>query len=257
MKHAFANALPLRLTGAMLLMAAVGVAMPAATAETTFTEQEKQAIETLVREVIRDNPELIMQSVREHQERAANEQQRQAELALVDSRAELEQDPATPVVGNLDGDVTVVEFFDYNCGYCKQVFPAVRDLVESDGNIRYVLKELPILGPSSVTATRASLAVWNHYPEKYFDFHGALILSRGALSDARILKIAEDMGLDRRVIEQGMADETVDQAIEDTRQLAARLNLRGTPAFVIGDRLIPGAVDADALRELISEARSG
>jgi len=218
---------------------------------------DRAAIEAIIRAYIKDNPEEIVESVRAHQERQAAAAQAKAEEALASSRGELERDPGTPVAGNPDGDVTLVEFFDYQCGYCKKVFPAIRQLIESDGNLRYVLKEFPILGPDSLTASRAALAVWHLEPERYFAFHSALMEARGSLDEVRVLDIAEDLGLDARAIKAKMQSREVNDAVEGIHTLAETLQIRGTPAFVINGQLIPGAVGLDALKELIAAARQG
>ncbi|NQU59375.1 MAG: DsbA family protein, partial [Rhodospirillales bacterium] len=145
----------------------------------------------------------------------------------------------------------------YRCGYCKKVFPTVQALLKEDGNIRYVLKEFPILGPVSVIASQAALAVWNNTPEKYMAFHTALMTARGQLSEERILSLAEDLDIDTAAIRKGMNDAVVSDELNKNMKLAQSLGIEGTPAFVIGQELAPGAIGMDELKRLISVARKG
>ncbi len=159
------------------------------------------------------------------------------------------------MAGNAEGDITIVEFFDYRCGYCKRVFPAIQELIETDGNIRYVFKEFPILGPDSMVAARAAQAVWFIDPDRYLDFHAALMGARGGLSEDRVLDIAAKAGLDRDAVKKGMDDPRVAEALADNLGLGRVLGVNGTPAFVIGGELVPGAIDLDAMKERVAEAR--
>ncbi len=240
-----------------LLLSATPALAPAhaADGEPPFSEPKRQEIESIIRDYITNHPQVILDAVRQHQTNAAVESKVRVQTALISARDELENDPSSPTVGNKNGDVTIVEFFDYQCGYCKSVFPDVRDLIETDGNIRYVLKEFPVLGPPSTIAARASLAVWAEYPERYFDYHAALMSVRGTLSEERVLKVAEDLGMNPNQLRSTMFEPKIDNKILSVRDLATRLELRGTPAFVIGDEVIPGAVSPDALKDLIDRAR--
>lgn len=230
-------------------------------AETTTADADsatnKSAMETIVHDYIMNNPEVILQSLREYQAKAQEEQQQKAQQALEESESELESDPQTPVAGNPDGDVTVVEFFDYNCGYCKRVFPSIQTMIENDGKVRYVFKEYPILSESSMTAARAALAAWNLDQDKYFDFHALLMNTRGALNEDRILDLAEKAGLDRGEIETAMANPEITAEIRQNLELGQRIGVTGTPAFVVDGKLIPGAVSLETLQEAVATAREG
>lgn len=245
-----------RLAAAAFIAALPAFAAPPAVAADALTPAQQDAVRELVHQYLLDNPEVLIEALQAYQARADAESQKRQQAALDSSQAELEGDPSSPVVG-ADGDVTIVEFMDYRCGYCKQVFPALSALLKSDGNIRYVVKEFPILGPDSVIASRAALAVWRLTPERYFDYHSALMTSRGAFDEKRVLDIATDVGLDAKAIAAEMKNPEIKATIAKNEDLARALGIRGTPAFVIGGQLIPGAVDAATLAHLVAVARKG
>ena len=170
-------------------------------------------------------------------------------------RDELLHDPDSPVGGNRDGDVTVVEFFDYRCGYCIAMAPRLETLLEADRALRFVYKEWPILGPMSEFAARAALAARRQ--DRYEDFHAALMRLRGRLTEATVLDAARRLGLDPERLRADMRAPEIDRALDDNRALAAELGITGTPAFVIGDRLVPGAVPLGELKAVIAAARGG
>ncbi len=217
--------------------------------------EQKAAFEEMIRAYILDHPEVVVESLQRWQELQKAESDERAKAALAEHRDLLENNPAAPVAGNAKGDVTIVEFFDYRCGYCKRVFPAIQELIETDGNIRYVFKEFPILGPDSMVASKAAQAVWFIDPDRYLDFHAALMGARGALNEARILDLAEKVGLDRAEVKKGMDDPQVAETLAGNLGLGRALGVNGTPAFVIGGELVPGAIDLDAMKELVAEAR--
>jgi protein-disulfide isomerase len=188
-------------------------------------------------------------------------QRRQAEAAaarqhaaIVENRSELLDDSASPVGGNPDGDVTLVEFFDYRCAYCRRVVSSMRALLDEDRELRVVFKELPVLGPDSERAARAALA--SRRQGGYVPFHFALMAAED-LSPRGIRAAAEAVGLNADRLEVDMASPEVNAAIEANFALAEELGIEGTPAFVIGTKLVPGAVDRARLEQLIREARSG
>lgn len=234
-------------------LAACLVALPAAAEP--LTADQKDEVRSIVREYLMENPDVLVEALQAYQAKAEREQRERQQAALSDLKDKLESDPTSPVMGNPDGNVTVVEFMDYRCGYCKKVFPAMQELLREDGNIRYVIKEFPILGPDSVTASRAALAVWNAAPEKYTAFHTALMEARGGLTEAKVLAIADDVGVDPDAVRNGMKAPEVAGVIDENHQLATRLGVRGTPAFVIDGTLIPGAVGIEDLRDLVAAAR--
>lgn len=228
---------------------------PAAQAqeEPPLTAKQQEAVRKLVRDYIMSNPEIVAEAIealREKQRLAAEEE---AARALVERAKEIFEDPAAPLGGNLQGDVTLVEFFDYRCTYCKSVTDTVFDTLKADGNIKLVFKELPILGPESVVAARAALASVKQ--GKYEAYHRALMKMRGKVDEQSILKTAAEVGLDVEALKKDMADPEVEAALKRNLELARALDIGGTPAFVIGDRIIPGAVDQPTLKRLIEETR--
>ena len=221
-------------------------------AEPVFDAREKAAIRAIVEEMLRENPEILLEALRalrERQQRAEADARRQA---ILDHRARLERDPNSPVGGNPDGDVTIVEFFDYRCPYCKAVAGTVRRLVEEDGNIRLVYKEWPILGEVSRIAARAALA--SRAQGRYLEYHERLMAER-KLTEARIFEIAEEIGLDVARLRVDMDAPEVERHIRETAELADALGISGTPAFVIGDHLLPGLADQATFEALIRRAR--
>jgi len=246
----------IRLVSMGLAMMVFAVSAPAQSwASDAMAPEQKAAFEALIRQYIMDHPDVVVESLQRWQERQKAESEQKAKAALTEHRDLLENNPAAPVAGNVDGDVTIVEFFDYRCGYCKRVFPAIQELIETDGNIRYVFKEFPILGPDSTIASQAAQAVWFVAPDRYLDFHAALMGARGALSEDRVLDIAAKVGLDRDAVKKGMGDARVAETLASNLALGRDLGVNGTPAFVIGGQLIPGAIDLDTMKELVAEAR--
>ncbi len=244
---------------AMFVLAVAGPAItraadPSSAAQAMAPEQ-KAAFEALIREYILEHPEVVVESVQRWQERQKAESDQRAKAAVAENRDLLENNPNAPVAGNPKGDVTIVEFFDYRCGYCKRVFPAIQEMLKTDGDIRYVFKEFPILGPDSMIASQAAQAVWFIAPDRYLDFHSALMGARGELNENRVLDIAAKVGLDRDKVKAGMDDPRVAETLANNLALGRALGVNGTPAFVIGGQLVPGAIDLDTMKELVAEIR--
>ncbi|MEM8949206.1 MAG: DsbA family protein [Pseudomonadota bacterium] len=214
-----------------------------------------EQVEEIVRDYLMREPEIIYQALEELQRRQAAEQAERQKQMLSSRQDELVNDPATPVAGNPDGDVALVEFFDYRCGYCRRVLSSMQALMEEDDQLKVVFKELPVLGEDSVRAARAALASHMQDEGLYFDFHLAL-MSTNDLSAGGIRALAADVGLDPDQLEQDMESDEVSKAIDANYQLASALGIEGTPAFVIGENLVPGAVDKERLAALIDEART-
>ncbi len=222
-------------------------------AEPLSTEQ-KAAVKALVREVLRENPELVLEALQTLESKQQAEQAAQATKMIAARRDALERDPADPVLGNPQGDVTIVEFFDYRCPYCKQVTDTLMKVVQADGKVRLVLKEYPILGPPSVQAALAALAAQRQ--GKYAEMHLALMAHRGTLDEKTLEKLAVDLKLDLPRLKADMDRPELKQRLQAVLLQGREIGATGTPAFVIGDRLIPGAVDAEALKVAIADARA-
>ncbi len=236
---------------AFVLMAA---AIPVS-ANDDLSEAQRKQINQMIQTYIMENPRVILEAVQRMQAQEEEDKQNQARQNLVSYRDQLINDPKAPISGNPDGDVTIVEFFDYRCGYCKRVSPTVEKVVKEDGNVRVVYKEFPILGPESVVAARASLAIWRLAPEKYMEFHSGLMNTRGGVSMSMIASVAKKIGLDSDMLVKEMKSAEIDADLQNNYELAQSLGISGTPAFVIGNELVPGAIDGDALKALIKEAR--
>ncbi len=234
-----------------LLAAALIFLLPVGAVAQTLSDDD---IKALALEAIRENPQIIMEAIailegqRDEAQAAA-----QAEF-LIGQRSLLENDPNAPSVGNPEGDAVVVEFFDYNCPYCKRAAADVKALLAADSNVRVVYREWPILGEGSVFATRAALAA--RAQDKYDEMHEGLMEMRGRAEEASVLALARSVGLDVDQLVADMQSDAVNNHIATSEQLAQSLGFTGTPSFVIGDALVPGAVPLAELQGYIAEARS-
>ncbi len=219
----------------------------------TIDTDDRAAIETIVREYLLENPEIITEALdilQQREEMAELERQRAALVAQHDAIFNSQ----SPIMGNPDGDVTLVEFFDYQCGFCKRVLDDVFAVSQDDPGLRVVFKDLPILGPASAVAARASLAARNQ--GLYTEYHNALMAHRGQLSDQVIFDTAADVGLDVDQLRADMQAPEIREELNDNIRLAQQLGIRGTPAFIIGDEIIPGARSLQELEASIERARS-
>ena len=238
------------LTVGIALMAAVlARAEPAAAADLTVEQIEK-----IVREYLLREPKVVFDALQELQRQEAEATAARQKAAIAANQEKLLDDPLTPVGGNPDGDVTVVVFFDYRCTYCRRVVSSLRELLDEDDGLRVVFKDMPVLGPDSVRAARAALA--SRKQDGYVPFHFALMASDD-LSPAGIRATAKGVGLDPDRLEADMEAPEVSAVLEANYALAHELGIEGTPAFVIGDQLIPGAIEKARFEHLIDEARSG
>ncbi|SFR46426.1 DsbA family protein [Litoreibacter janthinus] len=216
-------------------------------------DMTRDQMQELVLETIRENPEIIMEALQTLQNREEQAKADQAQAMLIANRDALERDPNAPVMGNPDGDVTVVEFFDYNCGYCRRVFGDVEALMEEDSNVRVVMREWPILGEESVYAARAALA--SRAQGKYAEFHNALMENSGRANEASVMSIAGKLGMDLEQLKRDMDAPEVAAHIQTSMQLTQALGLNGTPAFIFGDQLVPGAIELEQMKELVAMTR--
>ena len=216
---------------------------------------ERNAVEKIIRDYLLKNPKIIIDAIETHRRNLAEEEQIAIRQIIKARRKELRHDPGSVVGGNLSGDVTLVEFFDYRCGVCKRVHPIVDELVKRDGKVRRVYKEWPILGAQSVFASRAAIASRNQGDDKYLDFHDRMMTAKQTLTSDAVLKIATSAGLDPVKLKRDMGSPEIDQIIQRNYQLAQSLKLNGTPSFLIGDTLLRGARDIDTMLNLVREAR--
>jgi protein-disulfide isomerase len=241
-----------------LLVAAflLGMVPPAPRAEEPppLTPEEVEQFRKVIRDYLLSHPEVIVEAINELEKRdlaAAADAQRQT---IAERHAELFEDSGAPIAGKPDGSVTIVEFFDYKCPYCKGVAPDLMKTIDADGDVRLVFKEFPILGPQSVHAAKAALAA--NRQGKYLEFHEALMGVKGDLDEATVFATAKSVGLDVERLKADMEAPEIAAAIDRNHALAAALRINGTPAFVVGDEVIPGAIPMDEMKKLIEAARS-
>lgn len=230
---------------------AVSAPRPAPAAE--FTPDQKKAIEDIVRDYLADHPEVVIEALQAAEDKLKHEAREKGALALAAHKKEVFDDPNSPVAGNPKGDVTLVEFFDYRCPYCKQVEPALEKLLTEDRQLKLVYKELPVLGPESDLAARVALAAKNQ--GRYDAFHRAMMALPGRIDEAAIYKVAASVGLDIERLKQDVKSPAVAAQLKANALLGSQLSIDGTPAFVVGDTIIPGALSIDALRQQIANAR--
>jgi protein-disulfide isomerase len=240
-----------------VLVAALAFAFaagPSAVAD-EFSPEQKTEIEKIIRDYLVRNPSVLMEALQDVEAKMKSEEEGRARSALAQRKGDVFDDPASPILGNPKGDVTLVEFFDYRCPYCKQVNPAIKQLLAEDKQLRIVMKELPILGKDSLYASRAALAA--QLQGKYAPFHDALMVLKGQLGEDTVLKTAQSVGLDVDKLKADMSRPEIEAQLRKNYDLAKSLEVHGTPAFVIGDTLIPGAVDVATLKQKIAQARKG
>ncbi len=228
------------------------VAGPAPAA--SLDDQQKNEIETLIREYLLAHPEILreMAATLETRERIAEEEARIN--SLTENAAIIFKSPTDPVAGNPKGDVTVIEFMDYNCSWCKKGMAEIAGIVEADKNVKVIFKEFPIFGAGSEFAARAAMAATKQ--GKYWELHQALFKNEGPVTQDVTLQLAADLGLDIAKLETDMKDEAITKALGETQALASSMKINGTPAFIVDDKVFPGYVPKDQLIAAIAAVRS-
>lgn len=220
-----------------------------------FTEAQRAEIVGILRDALRSDPSILREAL-EGLETAERREREGASRAAIAAHAEaLFRNPADPAIGNPAGAVTVVEFFDPRCGYCKRMLPVVEELLRRQRDVRWVMKDLPILGPTSVLASRALMAAQKQ--GKYAELHDAVLKLREEPTEPVLRREAERAGLDWARLKRDMEDPAIQRRIEANTQLAQALRVEGTPAMVVGGTIVPGAVDLATLERLVAEARPG
>ena len=237
---------------------AAGLALPANAMDLTeLTDAERAQFRAEVRAYLMDNPEVIMEAVALLQNREAEAQARADDNLVSDNAAAIFDDGYSWVGGNPDGDITLVEFLDYRCGYCKRAHGEVAKLLETDGNIRLIVKELPILGDQSVLASRFAIATKQIAgDDSYKAVNDALMAYNGDVTLPALRRLASTFGLDMDAIEARMDSDEVTMEIAQTRALAQQLSISGTPTFVMHDELLRGYLPFDQMMALVDEKRS-
>jgi protein-disulfide isomerase len=248
----------LRFPAAAALAAALAVSQPAQAQ--SFGPQQRGEIERIVKDYLLGNPELLQEVMTELEKRQALAEAEKHRAAVQQHGAAIFNSPRQVTLGNPQGDVTVVEFFDYNCGYCKRALTDMLELMKGDAKVRFVLKEFPVLGDSSVQAAQVAAAVRMQDKtagKKYLEFHQKLLATRGQIDKARALAVAREVGLDVARIEKDIAGDEVRATLEESFKLAEALGLNGTPSYVVGNEVVIGAVGLAALKEKVNAARCG
>jgi protein-disulfide isomerase len=250
--------IPLRLLLPALFAVALCATPPAASAE-NFSGGQRGEIETIIRNYLIAHPEVLEEAMAELNKRQAAAEAEKHEESVAQNSDTIFNSPRGVVLGNKDGDVTFVEFFDYNCGYCKRAMTDMLDLMKSDSKLKVVLKEFPVLSQGSVEAAQVAVAVRMQDPggKKYLDFHQRLLGGRGPADKARAIAAAKEAGLDVARIEKDLASPEVRATIEENFKLAESMGMNGTPSYVIGKQVVIGAVGLEGLREKIGVARCG
>lgn len=227
--------------------------------QTPLSDDERSAFRSEVRSYLLENPEVLMEAIAVLEERRAAEANASDETLLQVNADEIFNDPASWVGGNPDGDITIVEFMDYRCGYCKKAFEEVSQLITTDGNIRFIVKEFPILGEQSDLASRFAVAVLQvEGAETYSKAHDALMTMRGDVTTEVLTKMAQDFGFrDTAAVMARMTSEEVDAVIEANHALGSRLQINGTPTFIVQGTMLRGYVPLDGMRQVVAAERKG
>jgi protein-disulfide isomerase len=247
-----------RLLAPALLALALCGAPPAASAQ-SFSDTQRGDIEKIIRSYLVSHPEVLEEAINELNKRQAAAEEQKHEASVTENASKIFNSPRGVVLGNRDGDVTFVEFFDYNCGYCKRAMADMLDLMKTDPKLKVVLKEFPVLSPGSVEAAQVAVAVRMQDPggKKYLDFHQRLLGGRGPADKARALAAARDAGLDMTRLEKDLASAEVKPTIDENFKLAEAMGMNGTPSYVIGKQVVVGAIGLEGLKEKIGLARCG
>ena len=245
------RAIPAVCAALMLFVAAPARAEPA-------VDEKRSEFERMIKEYLDNHPEAIQQALDLLASRQAAAKAEQQKAAIKTNGRELFSSPRQVTLGNRTGDVTLVEFFDYNCGYCKRALVDLLELMKSDPKLKVVLKEYPILGPDSVEAARVAVAVrmQDAGGARYLAFHRKLLENRGHNDKARALAAAREAGLDMARLERDMASDEVTKSLDESTQLGKALAINGTPGYVVGERVIIGARGEQVLKESVAEARN-
>lgn len=217
---------------------------------------QKKEVKKIISEYLMENPNVILNALEKLRKQEQVQQKTKNNKLISKVEKNFIRKFSSPIYGNPRGNVEIVEFFDYRCGYCKQAFRTIERLLKEDKNIRFSFVELPILSRESELAARAALTIWKNQKEKYFDFHSALMKNRLPLSFEQILIIAQQIGINKNVIVSNIRSQGITDLLQQNHKLAARLKIRGTPAFIIGDQLIPGAISLDRIKHIVAEVRS-
>ena len=241
----------------------IGVALAAAALSPAAAQRidstQRGEIEKIVREYLLAHPEVLQEAMMELEKRQTAMEAQRHQAAVKDNAKELFSSSRQVVLGNPQGNVTMVEFFDYNCGYCKRAMDDMMSLLKNDRNLKVVLKEFPVLGPGSTEAAKVAVAVrmQDKTGKKYLEFHQKLLTGRGQADRARALAVAKEVGLDMARLEKDLKSDEIDATLAESMKLAEALGLNGTPSYVVGPDVVVGAVGLKTLKERVNSARCG
>src|ERR1700726_2589105 len=236
---------------AILIATALSLALPAAAPAQaqSFSADQREEIGKIIKDYLLTHPEVMQDVMAELEKRQQSADAEKHRAAVVENKAILFSSPHQVVLGNPQGNVTMVEFFDYNCGFCKRAMTDMLDLIKNDNNLKFVLKEFPVLGEGSAEAARVAVAarMQDASGKKYIEFHQKLLGSRGAADKMRALAVAKEVGFDMARIEKDMGGPEVRAQLDESFKLAEALGLNGTPSYVVGSEVVIGAVGLSAL----------
>lgn len=242
----------------LLLSACIATMSFAAVAPAAYAldDAQKKEFGAFIREYLLSHPEVIEEAKAALEKKQAEEQASAANQAVSRNKDAIFNSADDVVLGNPKGDVTVVEFFDYNCGYCKQALPDMHAMLKADPNLRFVLKEFPILGPDSLAAHRVADAFRRINKDKYAEFHDELLSTHGRADEARAIEVAGKLGVDEAQIRKMMKDKPADASIKESYRIAQELGIGGTPSYVVGNEPVFGAIGAEELSAKVASVRS-
>lgn len=222
----------------------------------SYFMEDKSEIEKVVSEYIQNHPKEILESLQKMQEREYDEMAKKAQAAIKEKKEELtgSKSEIAPFAGNMNGEPVIVTFLDYRCGYCKTVNNVLKEIIKKDPQVKVMFKELPVLGPQSQEIAQMALAVYLNNPSKYIDFHNQ-VMDLKKVDAASLDEILIKNGLDVSKVKDLMKDPRVEKELKENMELAKQLGIRGTPAFIVGETLIPGAVDLETMQEIIKDYR--
>lgn len=239
----------------LVLAAAIALMAIPATANAELKPDQKKEIEALVKEYILNNGEVVIESVNKFQAKQEDESNKQSDAIAKDLIAKLKTDKTIPSIGNQDGDVVIVEFFDYNCGWCKKAFEEVQAMLNDDKNVRIIFYDIPILGPTSTLASRWALAA--HEQGKYWEFHKGVMTHEGAVDEATLEKIAKAAGADVAKIKKDVDSAKITETLSSHVAVAKSLGIQGTPGFMINETIFRGYIPYDTMKNAVADARKG
>ena len=238
-----------------LLPAVLAICFFAAPAFAEMAAEQRQDVEKIVREYLLSHPRTIEGGIDLLRQRQQQEAAVAQAKTIEENQSEIFDLAHQMVLGNPAGPITLVEFFDYNCGYCRRALSDMTALIEANPDLRVVLKEFPILSESSVEAARISVAVKEKAPESYLKFHQELFSRPGQASGAKALQIARDIGLDAKALTAAANGKEVTEGLQEVQSMAQKLGITGTPSYIIGRELVPGAAGFDTLQAKVTAMR--